>query len=416
MKRSTLLIGCSVIAATLAATFQFAGGLGGDAPAAGGSDVPEPTVAATITTESTDTNAPTSTSTTSTTVTSTTVTSPTTVSSTVVSTTVTSSLPADDAVRDVLDLLGGLTVADPDPTRPSYDRDTYQPDGWADLDGDCISGRHEVLITQSATPVRMDSSGCFVETGSWTDPYTGTVVTEARDITIDHVVPLSAADRAGAWRWDPVTKIAFANDETPGVLVAVVGSVNQAKGDKTPDEWLPPREDHHCAYASNWVTTKDRWRLSVIQTEATTLRRILSSCASVDIPAHSTAAPPLIVLAPPVTSTTVGAVVSPVDGAGGSGLQIVQCQRREERVVLVNPTTDAISLAGYELHDEESRHSTMLDRFGSIPPGATLVVLTGEDAVESPGEVIWKMQNVWNNDGDTAYLVAPSGSVTSERC
>jgi hypothetical protein len=30
--------------------------------------------------------------------------------------------------------------------------------------------------------------------------------------------------------------------------------------------------------------------------------------------------------------------------------------------------------------------------------------------------VIWKRQNVWNNDGDTAYLVTPSGSVASANC
>ncbi|MEP1123382.1 MAG: lamin tail domain-containing protein [Ilumatobacter sp.] len=368
MKRSTVLIGCSLVAATVAATFQFAGGLGGDAPAAGESEVTAPTS------------------------------------------------PADDSVRDVLDLLGSLTVADPDPARPAYDRDTYQPDGWADLDGDCISGRHEVLATQSRIPVVMDPSGCFVESGSWTDPYTGTVVTQATDITIDHVVPLSAAHRAGAWRWDPETKIAFANDEAPGVLVAVVGSVNQAKGDMTPDRWLPPRREHHCAYASNWVSTKARWQLSVTAPEAATLEQILSSCAPADIPSRPASEPSVIVLAPPVTSTTIGGVVVPVDGSGVGDVRIAQCQRREERVVLVNPTAASISLVGYELHDEESRHSTLLDRFGSIDAGATLVVLTGEEAVESPGEVVWKPQNVWNNDGDTAFLVTPSGSVSSVRC
>lgn len=315
-------------------------------------------------------------------------------------------------------LLDGLVVAAPDPSRPAYDRSAYQPNGWADLDGDCISGRHEVLIAQSELPVQLDPSGCFVETGAWVDPYTGTQVQEADEMTIDHVVPLSEAHRSGAWRWDETTKVAYANDETPGALVAVIGSVNQSKADKRPDEWLPPRQEHHCVYASNWVTTKARWQLSVTRSEAMALARVLSACDDGDLPAPTVTDPPVIVLAPPpgptTTATATDAVVTPV--VGGVDIQVVRCQRREERVELLNPTAGSISLAGYQLHDEESRHSTPLDQFGSLDAGASLVILTGEDAVASPGEVVWKQQNVWNNDGDTAYLVTPSGSTTSVAC
>jgi|GEM_PF-1144779 len=419
-----MLIGCSVAAATLAATFQFAGGLGGDAPASGGAAVastaPPSSSAApatsttTASTVQTAVPVPVPAAPPTSTVLETSVARTTDTAASTATDTTTSNSPTADSLQEVLAVLSGLTVADPDPSRQRYDRETYQPNGWADLDGDCISGRHEVLITQSAIPVQMSSSGCFVETGSWTDPYTGIVVTAASGITIDHVVPLSEAHRAGAWRWDSATRIAFANDETPGMLLAVVGSVNQAKGDKTPDKWLPPRQEFHCAYAANWVSTKARWQLSVTQPEVTALIQILSSCSVGDIPARSVAVLPVIVLAPPPTTTTLGAVV-PSDGGAGE-IRVAQCQKREERVVLENPTANAISLAGYELHDEESRHSTMLNQFGWIAAGARLVILTGEDAVESPGEVIWKRQNVWNNDGDTAYLVAPSGSVTSARC
>jgi len=30
--------------------------------------------------------------------------------------------------------------------------------------------------------------------------------------------------------------------------------------------------------------------------------------------------------------------------------------------------------------------------------------------------VVWKRQNVWNNDGDIANLIAPDGSVTVTGC
>lgn len=404
-----MLIGVSAVAATLAATAQFAGGLGGDAPASGES------VVATAVATSTST-VPETTTTTSTTLAPTTTSSTSTVPSTTVAptSTTTSTVPDDDALDEVVAMLSGLTIADPDPDRQPYDRETYQPDGWADLDGDCISGRHEVLITLSEVPVEMTSSGCSVESGSWTDPYTGAVITEATDITIDHVVPLSEAHRAGGWRWDAATKIAFANDETPGVLLAVGGDVNQAKADKTPDKWLPPLEESHCAYAADWVSTKARWQLSVTDSESAVLNKILAGCTGGQIAARASTAPPVIVIAPPPTTTTLAAVVPADDGA--SELRVAQCQKREERVVIENPTAIAISLAGYVLHDEEARHSVALDQFGSIEAGARLVVLTGEDAAESPGEVVWKRQNVWNNDGDTAFLVAPSGTVTSAQC
>lgn len=416
MKRSTMLIGVSAVAATMAATLQFAGGLGGDDPAAGDAAVVStaPPSSSTATSSTVRTIEPPATVAPTSTVSVTLVNTLPEAAAEPIADSTTSTLLVDESLQEVLAMLSGLTVADPDPSRQPYDRDTYQPDGWADLDGDCINGRHETLITQSATPVQMTSSGCSVEFGSWTDPYTGMAVTEANDITIDHVVPLSEAHRAGAWRWDSATKIAFANDETPGVLLAVGGAVNQTKADKTPDKWLPPRQESHCAYAADWVSTKARWQLSVTQPEATALLQILSSCAAGEVPARSAVAPATIVIGPPPTTTTIGAVVPSDDGTGE--VRVAQCQRREERVVVENPTASAISLAGYELHDEESRHSTMLDQFGSIGAGARLVILTGEDAVASPGEVVWKRQNVWNNDGDTAYLVTPSGSVTSSAC
>jgi hypothetical protein len=129
----------------------------------------------------------------------------------------------DDALAvSYLRLLDRLEVAEPVLNRPPYDRGTYQPHGWADLDGDCVSGRHETLLALSEVAARLDESGCFVETGSWAGPYMGQIVTEASEIIVDHVVSLSEADRTGERRWDSKIRIAFANDEAPGVLIPVV--------------------------------------------------------------------------------------------------------------------------------------------------------------------------------------------------
>jgi hypothetical protein len=76
------------------------------------------------------------------------------------------------------------------------------------------------------------------------------------------------------------------------------------------------------------------------------------------------------------------------------GLQLRRCEKREERVTSTSAGLELISLAGYQLHDEQPRHATLLDQFGLLAPGARLAILTGEGATASVGDVVWKQQNV----------------------
>jgi hypothetical protein len=50
---------------------------------------------------------------------------------------------------------------------------------------------------------------------------------------------LSWAWKHGASQWTSAKREQFANDETN--LVAVEASLNRQKGDKGPNEWLPPK-------------------------------------------------------------------------------------------------------------------------------------------------------------------------------
>ena len=85
-------------------------------------------------------------------------------------------------------------------------------------------------------------------------------------------------------------------------------------------------------------------------------------------------------------------------------------------VTIGNTGGETISLSGYTLHDEGDKHSVSLGQFGSLEAGEQLRILTGEDAVDGDGQVVWKRQNVWNNDGDIAFLIAPDGTEISVRC
>ncbi|MGR6872621.1 HNH endonuclease family protein [Pseudomonas sp. HK3] len=116
--------------------------------------------------------------------------------------------------------------------------------GWADTDKDCQNTRHEVLIEQSSTKATLSSNNCQAAHGRWISMFTGNVITNAKQLDIDHVVPLKWAWEHGADKWPKKRRVEFAND--PINLIAVEASLNRAKGAKGPDEWLPPK--NQCQY------------------------------------------------------------------------------------------------------------------------------------------------------------------------
>ncbi len=186
---------------------------------------------------------------------------------------------------------------------PKYVRDSYTGGGWPDSDGDCQSDRHEILIEESLVEVVLDDAGCRVESGRWIDAFDGTEYTDAQQVTIDHMVPLAAAHRAGAWRWDDASKRAFASDISfAATHIAVGGEVNQAKGDKGPEEWRPSLESSWCAYAVDWISIKARWELDMTEAEADALNEMLDTCEAVS--GINAIAGNVLPVAPTITTTT----------------------------------------------------------------------------------------------------------------
>ena len=166
----------------------------------------------------------------------------------------------------------------PADTQIPYDRDDWKH--WIDADGDCQNTRHEVLIHESAIAIEFkDREQCEVATGSWTDPYTREVMTNPRDLDIDHVVPLVNAHKSGGYAWDQKRKREYANDLAyAGHLIAVSASANRSKGGKGPDEWRPSNTDYWCQYALDWVTIKREWELTATESEASALSEMLDTC------------------------------------------------------------------------------------------------------------------------------------------
>ena len=196
---------------------------------------------------------------------------------------------------------------------PDYDRGDWSH--WSDEDRDCQNARAEVLIVESLDAVSFRSSkNCTVGRGRWFGVYTGQTVTEASQLDVDHMVPLKNAHLSGGWQWDAVQKKTYANDlNNPEHLVAVTAGANRSKGASGPESWRPERTDYWCEYATDWITIKNRWGLSVTSAEWNALVEMLQTCgiSSPSIIASPTASPTSIPTetatpSPTITSQQIG--------------------------------------------------------------------------------------------------------------
>lgn len=150
---------------------------------------------------------------------------------------------------------------------------------WLDEDGDCINTRHEILIKMSLSPVSFKTD-CLVDTGDWLGPYTGWHYYNARNLEIDHLVPLKWAWDHGANLWSASKRKAFANDGAN--LFAVKASVNRQKGAKGPTIWLPPDSQFHCKYVTNFIIIVKIYGLVLTPKHLSALNDIrMTKCPSV---------------------------------------------------------------------------------------------------------------------------------------
>ncbi|MEV6273643.1 HNH endonuclease family protein [Nocardia sp. NPDC051832] len=160
-------------------------------------------------------------------------------------------------------------------------------ESWTDdYDGpgghDGCDTRNNVLAKQLAeVEFRAGTRECVVVSGALDDPYTGRRIAfrkeAARDIQIDHVYALAAAWDMGASMWPPERRVSFANDVEVNLLATDAGT-NQAKGDSTPSEWLPPARANHCFYAGKYLTVAVQYDLPITAADNAALAEIARGC------------------------------------------------------------------------------------------------------------------------------------------
>jgi hypothetical protein len=170
-----------------------------------------------------------------------------------------------------------LVVGNPPSDLTPYVRARFGEDWDYDPSTGCNT-RERVLIAESLVPPTFGGSRCHPTAGRWRSLYDGVVTTDPDELQIDHLVPLADAWRSGAASWTEEQRRAFANDVRDPELIAVTVHTNTSKGDRSPDQWMPPERGAACTYVRRWVAVKVRWHLRVTPAEKATLVQILSGC------------------------------------------------------------------------------------------------------------------------------------------
>ena len=177
-------------------------------------------------------------------------------------------------------LISLLVVAEAAPG-DDYDREAQFGD-WVEQADGCDT-RAVVLRSESLRSTGQ-TSACTITTGKWISLYNGKTYRNAYGgvVQIDHVVPVKNAWVSGAAGWTQATRVNFYNDlADPRALVAVDGPSNSAKGDSSPDEWLPAV--NQCLYVQYYAVTKYRWALTATQTEKASMASLAGACQNVRV-------------------------------------------------------------------------------------------------------------------------------------
>lgn len=176
---------------------------------------------------------------------------------------------SEDSLDDIAVKLNGLTIKD-SKKNPYYDRAE-----WKHWTGSPCNTRQQVLIDQGEEVETGDR--CKILSGVWVDPFSLVEFTDSSELDIDHVIPLSWANRNGGASWSKEKKEAFANDFDH--LLAVSAKENRAKGDKGPGDYLPPNKDYYCSYSLIWINTLDKYDLSIPQKDFSALEKAFKTCS-----------------------------------------------------------------------------------------------------------------------------------------
>ncbi|WP_410510113.1 lamin tail domain-containing protein [Methanosarcina hadiensis] len=96
-----------------------------------------------------------------------------------------------------------------------------------------------------------------------------------------------------------------------------------------------------------------------------------------------------------------------------SSVYVTDLNLQEEWIQISNIGSSPVSLDGWEIKDEGSKHTYTFPSY-TLNAGSTVTVFTGKGA-DSAAELYWQLDDpILNNDRDTAYLYDDSGNLISK--
>lgn len=158
--------------------------------------------------------------------------------------------------------------------------DDYEGAGGHD---GCDTRNNVLQRDLTAREYRPGTHDCVVIAGVLSDPYTGQEISftkaEATTVQIDHLFPLSSAWKRGAAAWSLEKRIRFANDIDLNLL-AVDGSANASKGDRTPGEWMPINGGFRCDYSTRFLRVAIEYDLPITTADHDSIAFTATTCSA----------------------------------------------------------------------------------------------------------------------------------------
>ncbi|MFB7380807.1 HNH endonuclease family protein [Kitasatospora purpeofusca] len=167
-------------------------------------------------------------------------------------------------------------------SREGYSREQFKHWNRGLNPSDGCDTRKEVILSEALEAPEVGPK-CALTGGRWWSEYDQKWIMSAKELDVDHMVPLAEAWDSGAAMWTAARREAYANDQgAPNSLIAVSGSSNRSKSDKDPAAWMPVEADR-CKYVVDWVADKLRWRLSADAAELQALSHHAESCPTATV-------------------------------------------------------------------------------------------------------------------------------------
>jgi|GEM_PF-4494292 len=160
-----------------------------------------------------------------------------------------------------------------------YQRHLYAYGEDSDHDGQ--NTRAEILIKASLSPVTFtNDKNKTVKTGRWFDSYTGVTFKSAKDVDIDHLVPLYEVHISGGYAWSTDKKRSYANDLGPDSPLRITHRWTNRipKNTDDPSKYSPSYVPGRCTYLQDWIAIKRKWGLSMDAVEADAIRKQFTAC------------------------------------------------------------------------------------------------------------------------------------------